>query len=611
MIVRDRRRGPRRPCTVHAPSDPGRRRPTPPHLPAQIGKYRVLRRLGEGATSEVFLCRDDFRGRDVAIKRVRASALADTLDGRYYERFFAAEAALVGRLQHPNVVQIFDAVADPEAPYMVMEYVDGSTLRPYCRADQLLSLELIVEIGFKCAMALGYVYRQGLIHRDVKPANILAVLSNGSITDIKISDFGSVLNIASDVTQVYRVGSLAYMSPEQLDGSALDCRADMYSLARGAVPPDHRPAAVRRAGAGGAGEPDLPRRAARRWRAARRRAAGLDAVILRALAKRPDDRYAGWDEFAQALSALITNREVPRGQLQGVLDSERFNLLRTLEFFSSFGDVELWEVVHRASWQRFGFGHALYRKGEEGRSFHIIAQGEVEVFRDGKQVAQLGAGTSVGEMAYLAPSPELRLHSADVSSASRPRRSRSPRDAGPGGRRLPPPVRRGVHPRAGAAPARRPRDTGAPAAHSLSAACGRVGAAEAACGGLCRATACVINRGCSCTACQPPMETHEAPDRRHSPSSPPPSRPRAFGPRPTRRSWPAPRRQFVKKCESRCRRRRATARSRRPRRSCRCGQDQLRQASAKGWRQAAMRPPAACDKPGRRQEARRRGQDTS
>src|SRR2546421_430281 len=105
-----------------------------------------------------------------------------------------------------------------------------STPRPSCRADQLLSLELIVEIGFKCAMALGYVYRQGLIHRDVKPANLLVVMNNGAITDVKVTDFGSVLNLDSDVTQVYRVGSLAYMSPEQLDGGTLDCRADMYSL---------------------------------------------------------------------------------------------------------------------------------------------------------------------------------------------------------------------------------------------------------------------------------------------------------------------------------------------------------------------------------------------
>ena len=383
-------------------------------LPAQIGKYRVLRRLGEGATAEVFLCHDDFQDRDVAIKRVRAAVPGDPTDGRYSERFYAAEAALVGRLNHPNVVQIYDAVPDAVSPYLVMEYVPGSTLRPFCRADQLLPLELIVETGFKCAMALGYVYRQGLIHRDVKPANLLAVLNNGTITDVKISDFGSVLNLDSEVTQIYRVGSLAYMSPEQLDGGALDCRADIYSLGAvlyhliaGRPPFDAQaqsammqqiyhvqpgPLAALRIGVSD----------------------GLDAVIQRALAKDPAQRYVNWDEFAQALSGLITGQQVPRGHLQGVLDSERFNLLRTLDFFANFGDVELWEVVHRAKWQRFDFGHAIYRKGEEGGNFHILARGEVEVYRDGKKVAQLGAGTSIGEMAYLAPSPELKRHSTDV-----------------------------------------------------------------------------------------------------------------------------------------------------------------------------------------------------
>ena len=383
-------------------------------MPTQIGKYRIIGRLGDGATSEVFLGYDDFQRRNVAIKRVRAGTSGDPIDSHYSERFFAAEAALVGRLQHPNVVQIFDAVPDPVAPYLVMEYVAGSTLRPYCRADQLLSLELIVEIGFKCAMALGYVYRQGLIHRDVKPANLLAVLTNGTITDVKISDFGSVLNLGSDVTQIHRVGSLAYMSPEQLDGGTIDCRADIYSL--GAVlyhliagrplfdaqvqsAMMHQIYNVKPQSLIGLRSGVTP---------------GLDEVIQKALAKQPGNRYADWEEFANAISSLVTTQQVPRGQFQGVLDSERFNLLRTLDFFSSFGDVELWEVVHRAKWQRFHFGHALYRKGEEGNSFHILAQGEVEVFRDGKKVAQLGSGTSIGEMAYLAPNPELKRHSTDV-----------------------------------------------------------------------------------------------------------------------------------------------------------------------------------------------------
>jgi serine/threonine protein kinase len=99
-------------------------------LPQRIGKYPVLRKLGEGATSEVFLCRDEFQSRDVAIKRVRPAVAGDPAANRYSDRFFAAEAALVGRLQHPNVVKIYDAVSETEEQYLVMEYVAGTTLRP-------------------------------------------------------------------------------------------------------------------------------------------------------------------------------------------------------------------------------------------------------------------------------------------------------------------------------------------------------------------------------------------------------------------------------------------------------------------------------------------------
>lgn len=382
--------------------------------PAQIGKYAVRARLGEGATSEVFLAWDEFHQREVAIKRVRRGAAEDTPEGHFQQHFFAAEAALVGRLQHPNVVQIHDAVDDGDAPYLVMEYVNGTTLRRFCRADALLSLEQVVEIGFKCAMALGYVYRQGLIHRDVKPANILATLRHDQVVDVKISDFGSVMNLQSERTQVFRVGSLAYMSPEQLDGDVLDARADIYALAgvlyhliAGRPPFDatQQAALMHQIYHAAPASLQLLRDGV---------PPKLDRLIARALSKRREDRYPDWDSFAQDLSALVANGDVPRGPLQAVLDSERFNLLRALEFFSGFGDVELWEVVHRAHWQRCPFGHALYRQGQEGNTFHIIAQGQVEVYRGGQRVAQLGAGTSVGEMAYLAPNPELRVHSVDI-----------------------------------------------------------------------------------------------------------------------------------------------------------------------------------------------------
>jgi eukaryotic-like serine/threonine-protein kinase len=140
----------------------------------------------------------------------------------------------------------------------------------------------------------------------------------------------------------------------------------------------------------------------------------LAGLISKALSKKREDRQVDWDEFARELAALVTRGDVPRGPLQGVVDSERFSLLRQLEFFARFGDVELWEVVHRAKWQRFKFGDALFRKGDNGNTFHIVAHGQVEVVREGKVVATLGPGQSVGEMAYLAPNEELRTHQVDV-----------------------------------------------------------------------------------------------------------------------------------------------------------------------------------------------------
>jgi eukaryotic-like serine/threonine-protein kinase len=399
------------PLTAAVPARAGVRLPD---LPRYIGKYRVRAKIGEGATSEVFLAHDPFRRIDVAIKRVRLDALPESRESHFQRRFFAAEAALVGQLIHPNVVQILDAVEDESAPYLVMEYVPGITLRRHCRADRLLPLDQILEIGFKCAMALGYCFRQGLIHRDVKPANILATVAGERIADIKLTDFGSAFNFGAEQTQVFRVGSLAYMSPEQLDGDTLDCRADMYSLSAvlyhlvaGRPPFDatEQPAIIQQIYHG------TPQPMARLREGV---PAALQALLEAGLAKRREDRPESWEVFADALAVLVRSDELPRANRQEVLDSERFKLLRPLEFFTAFGDVELWEVVHRGQWQRLPYGHAIYRKGESGRSFHIVAEGRIEVYRDGRQVAALGPGQSVGEMAYLAPSEDLRLHSADV-----------------------------------------------------------------------------------------------------------------------------------------------------------------------------------------------------
>ena len=384
-------------------------------LPPMIGRYRVIARLGEGATSEVFLAEDDFRQQRVAVKQVRLATSANSLDNHYRVHFFAAEAALAGQLNHPNVVQIFDAVADPLRPYLVMEHVSGDTLRRYCQANALLSLQQIVEVGFKCAMALDYVARRGLIHRDVKPANILVELDQaGELVNVKLSDFGSVFDSRSERTQVFRVGSLAYMAPEQLDGGPLQVQTDMYALAAvlyhlvAGRPPFDAP--TQAAVMNQIYHADPPPLAGLRHGVPAR----MQALLARAMAKDPAQRPDTWQAFADEWALLVVNREIPLASSQDVLDSERFSLLRPLDFFADFGDIELWEVVHRGVWQRHAHGDALYRKGDTGRSFHIVTKGRIDVYRDGVRVACLGAGHSVGEMAYLAPSDELRIHQADV-----------------------------------------------------------------------------------------------------------------------------------------------------------------------------------------------------
>ncbi|MFN8849322.1 MAG: serine/threonine-protein kinase [Inhella sp.] len=387
-------------------------------LPPYIGKYKVTRRLGEGATSDVFLAHDPVSGQDVAIKRVRTwrdTSRSANGAANMRDHFFAAEASLAGRLLHPNVVHILDAVFDEEAPYLVMEFVPGVTMRHFCRADRLLPLDQIVELGFKVGMALDYCFRRGIVHRDVKPANLLAVLDEyGRVVDIKLSDFGSALHLDSERTQVHRVGSLAYMPPEQLDGGDIDARADQYALAAvlyhliSGRAPFEAPSQI-------ALMNQIYHQAPKPLTELREGVGmELDGVIQQALSKRPEDRFADWPEFTKALSDLVAKQLIPLARFTEVKDSERFNLLRALDFFRDFGDVELWEVVRRARWRRYPLGHLIFKRGHEGNSVHIIAVGKVEVVREGKVVATLGSGTSVGEMAYLAPNPEMRKHSTDI-----------------------------------------------------------------------------------------------------------------------------------------------------------------------------------------------------
>jgi serine/threonine protein kinase len=374
----------------------------------RIGKYEILRKLGEGATATVWLARDPFTGREVAIKLFSPEVLRDRDRGRVFRHLLANEASLAGKLVHPHVVQLFDAMVGEEQSYIVMEYVAGGTLERHCAPDALLPFDRLVEIVFKCTRALDYAYRLGITHRDIKPANILLTAgdSGQDAGDIKISDFGASIRASDDTrTQVSGIGSPAYMSPQQVREQPLDHRTDiwslgvvMYQLLTGRLPfqatsnygmiyqicnTEAPPPSTFRA--------DSP--------------PALEAIVARAMQRELDARYASWDEFAHDLARCFRERRASAAH-RDVGDSEKFEALRGLGFFRDFSDVEIWEVVRFSRWQDMGPGTIVMREGETGDFFCFLVEGELRVYRKDRSLSLLAPGDCFGEMAVIGGQPE-------------------------------------------------------------------------------------------------------------------------------------------------------------------------------------------------------------
>ena len=362
-----------------------------------IANYPVVRKLGEGATSEVFLCQDPFRGREVAVKRIFPESLRDPSRGRVFRKLFFTEASLAGKLDHPHIAQIYDAGIGEDSGYIVMEYVPGGTMERFCAPDELLPIEQIVEIVFKCARALAYAHMQGVTHRDIKPGNLLYAKSP---TDVRIGDFGLALNVGAETTQITGVGSPAYMSPEQIREELVDHRTDLYSL--GVVMYQMLTGKLPFQGSNKFSmiyqitqhEPPPPSSHRREVPEA------LDRIVRRAMSKEAQSRYHSGDEFADELvEALRAGLGAGRREVFG--DADKFAALRAMPFFSRFAEPELWEVVRIGSWERVGTGTDLMREGEPGDFFCVLIEGEARVTKNRKLLTILGPGEAFGEMAYL------------------------------------------------------------------------------------------------------------------------------------------------------------------------------------------------------------------
>ena len=266
----------------------------------RLGRYQIREIIGEGAMARVYKGYDPEIDREIAIKLLK-SQLAD--DDQYRLRFLR-EAKGAGTLSHPNIVTIFDVGVDGKHPYIAMELVDGMTLTDLIRSDQRMSTRDVVEIGIQLTRALDYAHKKGIIHRDIKPGNIMLV-SNGN--QVKVTDFGICRIDGGDheLTQHTQLGDVLgtpnYMSPEQVLGQKVDSRSDLFSvgvvlykLVTGQLPfegdsiisvamkiTQTDPPTVEKL------RPDVP--------------LSLRRVIERALKKQPEKRYQTGEEFAQAL----------------------------------------------------------------------------------------------------------------------------------------------------------------------------------------------------------------------------------------------------------------------------------------------------------------------
>jgi serine/threonine protein kinase len=378
-----------------------------------VGKYQLLRELGKGATGKVYLAEDPFNKRKVAIKVAFPEALKHHEDGAFYKSMFLNEAALAGKLNHPHITQIYDAVVEDKYSYIVMEYVEGGTLEKFCKPDALLETRDVAEISFKCVRALAFAQTLGLTHRDIKPGNILH--SDG--TEIKIADFGASINKVSDRTVITNVGSPAYMAPELVTGQAQASHlTDIYAL--GVVMYFMLAGKLPFSGANTMSviyqivntDPEAP--------SAHRKgiSSELDTVVMKAMAKDPAKRFATWDEFGAAL-AEIWKKEHKAEEKRDPSDTERFSLMRTLPFFREFPENELWEVLKISKWAKFKPDTALIKEGDQGDSFFILAGGYVRVTRGKKTLSVLTAGDCFGEMSYLAKSGDPH-RSATVTTTS-------------------------------------------------------------------------------------------------------------------------------------------------------------------------------------------------
>jgi serine/threonine protein kinase len=365
-------------------------------VPERIGKYVIINEVGQGSTGRVFLSHDPYYGRDVAIKVYNLESEEDEQKTAVSRKMFFNEAQMVGRLQHPNIVPIYDAGEEKGKYYVVTEHIHGArTLAAYTKPDNLLRIDDVVEIIYKCAKALYYAHNRGVVHRDIKPNNIMLTTDN----DVRIIDFGIALVADSDVSRIEGIaGSPSYMSPEQVQSAEITAQSDIYSL--GAVMYElltgFRPFRANNLSKllhqiVFATPPPL-------HSLRDEISEDLEEVVATALQKEPEKRFGNASELAAALTRVYQDL---RNQYSKIDRKEQFDLLRKLRFFHDFSHAEIHEVLRASDWRDYQAGQAIIREGEMDDRFYIIVAGEVSVESGRRKIGILSQGECFGETSYV------------------------------------------------------------------------------------------------------------------------------------------------------------------------------------------------------------------
>lgn len=363
--------------------------------PAKVGKYDIIEMLGKGAMGVVYKAHDPYMDRAVAIK-LAVNERTDEQSESITKRMFINEARSAGRLDHPNILKVYEAGEEQGVPYMVMELIaGGNTLRNYCQPHTRLPIKQVVMLIRQAAKALEYAHTQSVLHRDIKPSNIM--LTEAGVT--KLVDFGIAHRIGADQTQpLIWGGTPLYMSPEQAQYKEVTAQSDLFSL--GSVFYEML------AGAPAFGAKDSTLAISRIIRD--------NPEPLPAL--REDLPEILWDIVRKMLSKDLARRYRTGAQIVRDLDialedlahspkmlteEQRIAKMKGLAFFASFSRAELKEVAKVAAWLNYPAGEIFFNEGDEECALFVLAEGSVALSIDGVRILDLDIGECFGEMEYL------------------------------------------------------------------------------------------------------------------------------------------------------------------------------------------------------------------